>query len=54
MLLCAINSLFENIDVEMGRVREGVAGAPTPSQCLKFTSVAQALHIRQGPCAYKS
>ena len=48
MLLCAINSLFENIDAEMARLRERVAGAPTPTDCVKFTTVVQALEIRQG------
>jgi hypothetical protein len=51
MLLCAINSLFENIDAEMGRLRGRVAGAPTPAECAKLTSVLQALDIRHGACA---
>ncbi len=51
MLLCAINSLFENIDAEMGRLRGRVAGAPTPAECAKLTSVLQALDIRHGECA---
>jgi hypothetical protein len=51
MLLCAINSLFENIDAEMGRLRVRVAGAPTPAECAKLTSVLQALDIRHGACA---
>jgi hypothetical protein len=51
MLLCAINSLFENIDAEMGRLRVRVASAPTPAECAKLSSVVQALDIRHGACA---
>jgi hypothetical protein len=51
MLLCAINSLFENIDAEMGRLRGRVAGAPTSADCAKLSSVVQALDIRHGACA---
>ena len=47
MLLCAINSLFDNIDTEMVRLRERVASAPTPTECVKFATVSQALDIRE-------
>jgi hypothetical protein len=47
MLLCAINSLFENIEGEMERLRERVSSAPTPTECAKFTTVVQALEIRK-------
>jgi hypothetical protein len=46
MLLCAINSLFENIEGEMERLRERVGSAPTTTDCAKFTTVVQALEIR--------
>jgi hypothetical protein len=47
MLLCALNSLFDNIDAEMGRLRERVAASPTPTECTRLATVAQALEIRQ-------
>jgi hypothetical protein len=37
----------------MGRLRGRVAGAPTPAECAKLTSVVQALDIRHGGmCAH--
>jgi hypothetical protein len=52
MLLCALNSLFDNIDAEMGRLRERVAASPTPTECTRLATVAQALEIRQAGHAY--